>query len=169
MSETIFENPQEIRKGPHVFENGKYVKVDNFIPGEYPKAMYHADYVHNKKDGVEYGLTESAVTVNNRAEEEALGPEWKPSLIAHGIITAPDAEHLAKQKAEKSKAGANWRAALGAVPNEDLGQKHIDFLQANGMPEIKTLAELYNFAAKFTGQQMRSFLAEVAAWKPKKA
>jgi hypothetical protein len=166
----VFESPQEIRKVPHVFDGKTYVKDENFTPGKYPKMKYHADYIHPQKEGVEYSITQSPILVHSAKEERELGDEWKDSPTEHGIITAPDADQVKARRAEQVKAGANWRAALPNAPDADLGQRHIDFLQAQGMADLKTMGDLYAFVGKFTGAQMKSFMAEVAAWKqPKKA
>lgn len=151
------------RTGSHQFTNGEYVET-TYSHQEYPKLKYHADYIHNKRDGVEYPPTAHAQLVNSAEEEVELGEDWKDSPGEHGIQTAPDAEGQAVLNRQRLAEASNWRSAPGA-PAAQVGQKHLAFLQAQGM-NVKDMVEAYAFLATLTGAQMKTFMAEVDAWEP---
>src|SRR5258708_23391580 len=146
----------------HEFKNGEYVEV-SYTQREFPKFKYHADYVHDKKDGVEYPFTTQAQLVNNAEEEAELGAGWKDSPADYGIVTAPDAEEVSKRKRAKAATGSNWRAAT-SLPAVSVSEHHIAFLQSQGM-DISSLAQAYTFLATLTSTQMKSFMEEAASWK----
>lgn len=161
-------NVHNIHKQHRWTQAGGYVE-DIYDRGknEYPKVMYHRDYVHDKKEGLDYPHTANAVTVNSAEEEEELGPEWADNPAAHGHITAPDAAEILKRKRRAASEGADWRSAIG-VPSADITELHVKFLQAHGRKDIENVAQAYQLLSTFTSAQMRSFLADAAAWGKKK-
>lgn len=152
------------RAANHEFRNGEYVEVP-YIQQDFPKFKYHADYVHDKKEGVEYPFTAQAQLVNNAEEEAELGGGWKDSPADYGMVTAPDEEEVSKRKRAKAATGANWRSAT-SLPAVSINQHHLAFLQAQGM-EINSLAQAYTFLATLTSTQMKSFMDEAAVWNGK--
>jgi hypothetical protein len=151
---------------PHVFVDGEYVEVP-YVHQEFPKMMYHADFVVHPLPGQDLGFTQIAQVVENEEEVKELGPEWKASLLEHGIETCPSAETLQSRKRSQAAAGANWRAAL-PNSNPNITDLHLQFLQAAGV-EVKTLGDVYTFLAGMTSSQMKSFMQEAAEWEKKQS
>jgi hypothetical protein len=147
----------------HAFVDGEYVET-TYVHQSYPKTKYHADYVHDRKEGQEYQFTQLPQTVLDMDEEILLGEDWKDSPAYFCIQTCPDAESQAKKKRAIAAAGANWRAAVPGANNQALTEAHVHFLQANGMPEIKSLGDAYTFLSGMTSTQMSSFMKEAAEW-----
>lgn len=145
----------------HSYFDGEYTERA-YEHQEFPKVKYHADFVAHPKEGVEYSFTELPQTVNNREEEQKLGDDWKDSPGQVGVITAPDLAESQKRKRAQAATGSNWRAAV-AGNNADATEQHLKFLQSEG-GEAKTMADLYNFLAGLTGQQMKSFMKEAKDW-----
>lgn len=158
--EKDFYPDQGVMGKPHAFVNGSYEEKP-YIHQEYPKAKYHADYVHDQKPTKEYGFNECAQIVNSKDEEDKLGPEWKdgPSMI-----TAPSAQDVSRVKKE---IGSSWRAAA-ALP-ETVTEYHVQFVQSQGMSHITNVIELYKFLGGLSSAQMNDFMKEAAAWTPKKS
>jgi len=150
-----------VRDKSHELKSGEYVEVQ-YEHQEFPKFKYHADYVHQKEEGVEYPFTANAQVVNNAKEEAELGEEWKDFPGEHKIVTAPDAEEVASRQRKSAAAGANWRAAA-SLPAVVISDHHVAFLRAQGM-NISGLSEAYAFLATLTSAQMKSLLDEAAGW-----
>ena len=150
-----------VRDRNHALKNGEYVEAE-YEHQEFPKFKYHADYVHDKEDGVEYPFTAQAQLVSSAKEEAELGPEWKNFPAEHNIVTAPDAEEVAGRRRKSAAAGANWRAAA-SLPAVTITDRHVAFLRAQGM-NISSQPETYAFLATLTSAQMKSFLNESIVW-----
>lgn len=147
--------------GPHVWQDGEYVKVPASTL-QFPKSKYHADYVHEPKDGKELGFTEMVQIVHSEDEEKQLGDDWKD---APQMITAPDSKQVAERK---KQAGSNWRSAAN-IPDQVVNEHHVAFAQSQGMTNIANELDLYKFLGTLTGAQMKSFMADAERWQaPKK-
>lgn len=144
----------------HVYTDGEYVPKP-YIHQEYPKNKYHADYVHDQKPGIIYKFTESAQLVADAEEEKALGEDWKDSPLALGIMTLPDEKAVALRRIEEAKQGQNWRRGA-SIPTEQVTEKHLEFAQTNGVPNLNHMGDLYKFLATLTAAQMRDFMKEAA-------
>lgn len=146
----------------HDFVDGEYV-AKPYIHQPYPKMKYHPEYVHEQKDGIVYGFTECAQQVSSEEEEKALGQDWKDSPAAFGIVTAPDTRMVGLRRLEEAKQSGQWRKGAN-IPKEQVTEKHLEFAQANGVPNLETLGDLYGFLAKLSSAQMRDFMKEAAEW-----
>lgn len=148
---------------PHQYINGEYIEIPNFESVEFPKMMYHPDYVHNRRPDIEYGFTQLPQLAETESEAKALREKgFKDSPREAGVVTLPDAEAQQKRRAEVAAAGRDWRAHLpNAAPG--VSEVHLRFLQSQGV-EVQTLADAYAFLAKFTSQQMNQFMLDAKEW-----
>lgn len=147
------------RAKPHVYRDGEYIAVDA-DPQPYPKAKYHADYIHNPKAGENLKYTEVPQLVNNKEEEDLLGPEW---LDRPQMETAPDTSAVAKMRLIEAQQGGSWRKAVN-LSNDNITEKHLEFAQAQGVPGLTDMASLLKLLSTFSGSQMRDFQKEFAEW-----
>lgn len=147
----------------HDFVDGEYVKKD-YAHEEYPKMMYHADYLAHPTPGQELSFTQQAQRAENADEETKLCDDgFSDSLAKLGIVTAPDAADELKKRKAAAAAGSDWRKSVnGGRP--PIGEAHLEFLKAAGA-QVETLADVYTFLAQMSSQQMNAFLAEVEAAK----
>jgi hypothetical protein len=143
---------------PHIYDTNEreYVEAD-YVAKEYPKAMYHPDYIHEKKADRDYSFTECAQLVNSSKEEKSfIADGW---LESPQCVTSPNAEQVAKKAREDS---INWRKAA-QLPYEGINERHIAFAQSQGL-DIKSMADLYSLLKDFSGSQMQSFQRDAKKW-----
>lgn len=143
----------DVTKKPHIYRNGKYEEVEGgYTYSPYPKIKYHAN--------------ESPIQVNDAAEEDALGDDWRDSPADHGIITAPDVKEIQRQRIAEANANADWKKVLPAQ-SVALTEHHVSFLQAAGLSDVANIEGVYAFLAKLNSAQQSKFMADAALWKPK--
>lgn len=148
-----------VRDKNHEYANGEYLETA-YQHQEFPKTMFHPNYVHNRKEGIEYAFDQLPQVVNNVDELEQLGPDWKESPAEHNIVTAPDQAHTMRMKKDAAAKGKDWRAAVPGA-GMSLTEEHLNYLKAAGA-DVKTMADMYALVAKWTSAQMQGFMEEVA-------
>jgi hypothetical protein len=144
---------------PHVFVNNEYVSQAP-PASEYPKVKYHKDFVPNPVNGKDYGFNQVAQLVNNAEDEKRLGDDWKDSPADHGIVTAPNQQEVDEKRRSSA---ADWKAAA-KLPGETVTERHIEFVQSQGMIQVTNIVELYKFLGELTGSQMTQFMKDAQAW-----